>query len=460
MAAFIIEGGHTLNGTITPQGAKNEALQVICATLLTSDIITIRNIPNIRDVNNLIQLLKDIGVKVTHLPNSAHLPQQSQSPQSPQNTYTFQADDLNLDYLQSDEFVQKCAQLRGSVLMIGPLLARMGKAVITKPGGDKIGRRRLDTHFLGFERLGASFRHIPERSIYEINAMPDEASANSTSNSLKGTYMLLDEASVTGTANIIMAAVMAQGTTTIYNAACEPYIQQLCHMLNRMGACISGIGSNLLTIEGVTTLHGTEHRILPDMIEVGSFIGMAAMVGDGIRIKDVSVKDLGIIPDAFRRLGIKLKVEGDDLWIPRQRHYEIQSFIDGTIMTLADAPWPGLTPDLLSVLITVATQARGSVLFHQKMFESRLFFVDKLIDMGAQIILCDPHRAVVVGHDHKIQLRGGRMSSPDIRAGIALLIAAMSANGTSRIDNIEQIDRGYENIESRLNALGAHIERV
>jgi UDP-N-acetylglucosamine 1-carboxyvinyltransferase len=434
MAAFIIEGGHPLTGTITPQGAKNEALQVICATLLTAEEVVIENIPDIRDVNNLIQLLRDIGVKVSQLGKSS---------------YAFQADNLRLDYLQSDEFVQKCAQLRGSVLMIGPLLSRMGKAVITKPGGDKIGRRRLDTHFLGFERLGAQFNHIAERNVYEIAA-----------DHLKGCYMLLDEASVTGTANIIMAAVFAKGTTTIYNAACEPYIQQLCHLLNQMGARISGIGSNLLTIVGVSTLHGARHRILPDMIEVGSFIGMAAMCGDGIRIKDVSLPNLGIIPDAFRRLGVRVKAEGDDLVIPRQRHYEVQSFIDGTIMTLADAPWPGLTPDLLSVLIVVATQARGSVLFHQKMFESRLFFVDKLIDMGAQIILCDPHRAVVVGHDRKLQLRGGRMSSPDIRAGIALLIAAMSAKGSSRIDNIEQIDRGYEDIEARLNALGAKIERV
>ena len=433
MASFIIEGGHLLSGTITPQGAKNEALQVICASLLTEEKVTINNIPDIRDVNNLIQLLRDIGVKVS-----------SEGP----GTYTFQADELKLDYLESDEFVKKCAALRGSVLMIGPLLARMGKAVITKPGGDKIGRRRLDTHFLGFEKLGAKFTRIPGRDVYEIAAKR-----------LKGTYMLLDEASVTGTANIVMAAVFAKGTTTIYNAACEPYLQQLCHLLNQMGANISGIGSNLLNIVGVDRLHGAEHRILPDMIEVGSFIGMAAMCGDGIRIKNVSVQDLGIIPDAFRRLGVKIKVENDDLVIPRQKHYEIQSFIDGTIMTLADAPWPGLTPDLLSVLIVVATQARGSVLFHQKMFESRLFFVDKLIDMGAQIILCDPHRAVVVGHDRKITLRGGRMSSPDIRAGIALLIAAMSATGTSRIDNIEQIDRGYENIESRLNALGAKITR-
>ena len=433
MASFIIEGGYPLSGEITPQGAKNEALQVICATLLTSEEVTIHNIPDIRDVNNLIQLLRDIGVKVS---------------KKDTGTFTFQADTLNLDYLESDEFVQKCAELRGSVLMIGPLLSRMGKAVITQPGGDKIGRRRLDTHFLGFEKLGAKFNRIEGRNVYEIAARQ-----------LKGTYMLLDEASVTGTANIIMAAVFAKGTTTIYNAACEPYLQQLCHLLNQMGANINGIGSNLLTIIGVKSLHGAEHTILPDMIEVGSFIGMAAMCGDGIRIKNVSVDNLGIIPDAFRRLGVKIKVEDDDLVIPKQRHYEIQSFIDGTIMTLADAPWPGLTPDLLSVLIVVATQARGSVLFHQKMFESRLFFVDKLIDMGAQIILCDPHRAVVVGHDRKITLRGGRMSSPDIRAGIALLIAAMSAKGTSRIDNIEQIDRGYEHIEDRLNALGARIIR-
>ena len=433
MASFKIEGGHLLSGTIVPQGAKNEALQVVCASLLTSEEVVIRNIPDIRDVNNLIQLLRDIGVKVTKVADG----------------FAFQASDLNLEYLQSDEFVHKCSQLRGSVLMIGPLLARMGKAIIAKPGGDKIGRRRLDTHFLGFKMLGAKFRHLEERNVYEIG-----------SRRLKGTYMLLDEASVTGTANIIMAAVLAEGTTTIYNAACEPYIQQLCHMLNRMGANISGIGSNLLTIIGVSALHGTEHRLLPDMIEVGSFIGMAAMCGDGVRIKDVSLKELGIIPDAFRRLGVKVETEGDDLFIPRQKHYVVDSFIDGTIMTLADAPWPGLTPDLLSVLIVVATQARGSVLFHQKMFESRLFFVDKLIDMGAQIILCDPHRAVVVGHDRKLTLRAQRMSSPDIRAGIALLIAAMSASGVSTISNIEQIDRGYQNIENRLNALGARIERI
>ena len=434
MESFIIEGGHPLKGTITPQGAKNEALQVICASLLTEDEVRIQNIPDILDVNNLIQLLKDIGVTVTR---------------KSRNDYIFKAAHLNLDYLASDEFVKKCASLRGSVLMIGPLLGRFGKATIAEPGGDKIGRRRLDTHFLGFKHLGAEFIKEEKRNVYNIKA--DE---------LKGTYMLLDEASVTGTANVIMAAIFAKGTTTIYNAACEPYIQQLCHLLNAMGARISGIGSNLITIVGVSKLHGATHRILPDMIEVGSFIGMAAMVGEGIRIKDVSLKNLGIIPDAFRRLGVKIHAEGDDLVIPRQKHYVIDSFIDGTIMTLADAPWPGLTPDLLSVLLVVATQAEGSVLFHQKMFESRLFFVDKLIDMGAQIILCDPHRAVVIGHNRKIQLRAGRMTSPDIRAGIALLIAAMSAKGTSRIANIAQIDRGYEDIEKRLNELGAHIVRA
>ena len=439
MASFRIEGGHLLSGTITPQGAKNEALQVICATLLTSEKVIIRNIPNIRDVNNLIQLLRDIGVKVEEM----------EGERQGERTFSFQSDKLDLQYLQSDEFVNKCAELRGSVMMIGPLLGRMGKAIVAKPGGDKIGRRRLDTHFLGFKNLGAKFSHVEARNVYEIGAKR-----------LKGTYMLLDEASVTGTANIVMAAVLAEGTTTIYNAACEPYLQQLCNMLNRMGARISGIGSNLLTIEGVSSLHGTDHRLLPDMIEIGSFIGMAAMCGNGVRIKDVSLKDLGIIPDAFRRLGVKVEINGDDLFIPYQKHYVVDSFIDGTIMTLADAPWPGLTPDLLSVLIVVATQARGSVLFHQKMFESRLFFVDRLIDMGAQIILCDPHRAVVVGHDRKLKLRGSRMSSPDIRAGIALLIAAMSANGTSLISNIEQIDRGYEHIEDRLNALGAKIERI
>lgn len=434
MESFIIEGGHPLKGTITPQGAKNEALQVICASLLTSDEVRIKNIPDILDVNNLIMLLTDMGVEVERIDR---------------NEYSFRARKINLKYLESDEFIHKCSSLRGSVLLIGPLLARFGKAVVAKPGGDKIGRRRLDTHFLGFKNLGATFSHNDSQGTFEINGK-----------SLKGCYMLLDEASVTGTANIIMAAVLTKGTTTIYNAACEPYIQQLCHLLNRMGARISGIASNLLTIVGVESLHGATHKILPDMIEVGSFIGMAAMVGEGIRIKDVSVRNLGIIPDSFRKLGVKINVEGDDLIIPEMKHYEIESFIDGSIMTLADAPWPGLTPDLLSVLLVVATQARGSVLFHQKMFESRLFFVDKLIDMGAQIILCDPHRAVVVGHDHKIRLRAGRMTSPDIRAGIALLIAALSANGTSRIDNIAQIDRGYEDIEARLNALGANIKRV
>ena len=434
MESFIIEGGHSLSDTIQPQGAKNEALEVICATLLTQEEVRINNIPDILDVNNLIKLLQDIGVKVT---------------QHSRNDYTFQAQNLHLDYLQSDDFVTKCSSLRGSVLMIGPLLGRFGKATIAQPGGDKIGRRRLDTHFLGFKNLGAKFERDEERNVYHIEAKQ-----------LKGCYMLLDEASVTGTANIIMSAVLAKGTTTIYNAACEPYIQQLCHLLNAMGANISGIASNLLTIVGVQELHGAHHTVLPDMIEVGSFIGMAAMVGNGIRIKNVSVQNLGIIPEAFRRLGIKIKIEGDDLYIPKQPHYQIDSFIDGTIMTFADAPWPGLTPDLLSVLLVVATQARGSVLFHQKMFESRLFFVDKLIDMRAQIILCDPHRAVVVGHDRKITLRAGRMTSPDIRAGIALLIAALSANGTSRIANIAQIDRGYEDIEKRLNALGAKIQRV
>lgn len=434
MESFIIEGGRRLQGSITPQGAKNEALEVVCASILTREEVRISNIPDILDVNNLILLLQDIGVKVTR---------------HDRNDYSFKADELNLDFLESDAFVRKCAALRGSVLLIGPLLGRFGRATVAQPGGDKIGRRRLDTHFLGFRNLGASFERMPNRNVYQLKA-----------DQLRGCYMLLDEASITGTANIIMSAVMAQGTTTIYNAACEPYIQQLCHLLNRMGAQISGIASNLLTIVGVEKLHGATHRVLPDMIEVGSFIGMAAMVGDGIRIKDVSLRNLGIIPDAFRRLGITIDTEGDDLIIPRHEHYRVESFIDGSIMTLSDAPWPGLTPDLLSVLIVVATQARGSVLFHQKMFESRLFFVDKVIDMGAQIILCDPHRAVVVGHDHQFQLRAGRMTSPDIRAGIALLIAAMSANGTSRIDNIAQIDRGYEDIEARLNALGAKIERI
>lgn len=434
MESFIIEGGRPLRGTITPQGAKNEALEVIAAVLLTPEPVRITNISDILDVNNLIRLLQDVGVKVMR---------------NGKGDFTFQADELNLEFLASDEYVKKCAALRGSVLMMGPLLARFGKAVVAEPGGDKIGRRRLDTHFLGFKNLGAEFNSDDERHVYNIEA-----------EKLHGTYMLLDEASVTGTANVVMAAVLAEGTTTIYNAACEPYIQQLCHLLNAMGANISGIASNLLTIVGVEKLHGATHRILPDMIEVGSFIGMAAMVGDGIRIKDCAVKQLGVIPDAFRRLGVQIEVDGDDLYIPHQSHYVVDSFIDGSIMTLADAPWPGLTPDLLSVLIVVATQARGSVLVHQKMFESRLFFVDKLIDMGAQIILCDPHRCVIVGHDRNKQLRAGRMSSPDIRAGIALLIAALGAKGTSRIDNIAQIDRGYEDIEARLNALGAKISRV
>lgn len=434
MESFIIEGGRRLHGSIQPQGAKNEALQVICASILTKEEVRISNIPDILDVNNLIKLLQDIGVKVV---------------QHARNDYSFKADELNLDFLASDDFVKKCSALRGSVLLIGPLLGRYGKATVAQPGGDKIGRRRLDTHFLGFKKLGARFEQLPNRNVYEIKAKK-----------LKGCYMLLDEASVTGTANIIMAAVLAHGTTTIYNAACEPYIQQLCHLLNKMGAKISGIASNLITIVGVQKLHGASHYILPDMIEVGSFIGMSAMVGDGVRIKNVSLKNLGIIPDTFRKLGITIETDGDDLIIPHHDHYEIDSFIDGSIMTLADAPWPGLTPDLLSILLVVATQARGSVLFHQKMFESRLFFVDKVIDMGAQIILCDPHRAVVIGHDQQKQLHAGRMTSPDIRAGIALLIAAMSATGTSRIDNIAQIDRGYEDIEARLNALGAKIERV
>ena len=434
MQSFVIEGGHPLKGTIIPQGAKNEALQVICACLLTNEEVRIQNIPDILDVNNLILLLLDMGVKVT---------------KNAPGDFTFKADELHLDYLESDEFVRKCSSLRGSVLMIGPLLSRFHRAVVAKPGGDKIGRRRLDTHFLGFGYLGATFNKIQGRDVFELKA--DE---------LTGCHMLLDEASVTGTANIIMASVFAKGTTTIYNAACEPYIQQLCHLLNSMGAQISGIASNLITIVGVENLHGASHTILPDMIEVGSFIGMAAMVGDGITIKNVSLKNLGIIPEIFRRLGVRLEINGDDIFIPHHDTYEVDSFIDGTIMTIADAPWPGLTPDLISVLLVVATQAKGSVLFHQKMFESRLFFVDKLIDMGAQVILCDPHRAVVVGHNHQLQLRAGRMTSPDIRAGIALLIAALSAKGTSKIANIEQIDRGYQNIENRLRQLGAHITRV
>ena len=434
MASFIIEGGHRLTGEIIPQGAKNEALEVICATLLTSSPVRIKNIPNISDVNNQIKLLEDLGVKITR---------------HGEGDITFQADEVNVDYIRREEFITRCTKLRGSVMLIGPMVARFGRAMVAKPGGDKIGRRRLDTHFLGIQKLGARFDYDETRKVFDIHA-----------DRLNGTYMLLDEASVTGTANIIMAAVLAMGTTTIYNAACEPYIQQLCHLLNSMGARISGIASNLLTIVGVDKLHGAEHRILPDMIEVGSFIGMAAMVGDGIRIKNVSYDNLGIIPYTYARLGVQVVREGDDLYIPRHEHYEIDSFLDGSFMTLSDAPWPGLTPDLLSVLLVVATQAKGSVLIHQKMFESRLFFVDKLIDMGAQIILCDPHRAVVVGHDHQIRLRGGRMTSPDIRAGIALLIAAMSADGTSHISNIEQIDRGYEHIEARLNALGANIKRM
>ena len=434
MASFIIEGGHPLSGTITPQGAKNEALQVLCATLLTSEPVRIQNIPDIADVNNQIRLLEDIGVSITDHGNGS---------------YTFQADKLDTGFLNSLTFMQRCSSLRGSVMLVGPLLARLGKAVVAKPGGDQIGRRRLDTHFMGIQALGGQFAYDGQNGLFTIKA-----------ERLRGTYMLLDEASVTGTANIVMAAVLAEGTTTIYNAACEPYVQQLCRMLNRMGARIQGIGSNLLTIEGVTSLHGTEHTILPDMIEVGSFIGMAAMVGNGIRIQHVSYDQLGIIPATFRRLGIQVVRDGDDIVVPRQDHYEIETFLDGSFMTLADAPWPGLTPDLLSVLLVVSTQAKGSVLIHQKMFESRLFFVDKLIDMGAQIILCDPHRAVVVGHDHQRQLHGGRMTSPDIRAGIALLIAAMSATGKSQIDNIGQIDRGYQDIEGRLNALGARIRRT
>ena len=434
MASFIIEGGHSLSGDIYPQGAKNEVLQIICATLLTAEEVTVHNIPDILDVNNLIQLMRDMGVFVS---------------KKGIDTYSFQAVNIDFAYLESDEFLKKCSSLRGSVMLVGPMVARFGKAMISKPGGDKIGRRRLDTHFIGIQNLGADFIYNEKREVYEIS-----------SRQLQGSYMLLDEASVTGTANIVMAAVLAKGKTTIYNAACEPYVQQLCRMLNRMGAKIEGIASNLLTIEGVDELHGTEHTILPDMIEVGSFIGMAAMTKSELTIKNVSHENLGIIPDSFRRLGIKMEQRGDDIYVPAQDTYQIESFIDGSIMTIADAPWPGLTPDLLSVLLVVATQAKGSVLIHQKMFESRLFFVDKLIDMGAQIILCDPHRAVVIGHNHGFKLRGGNMTSPDIRAGIALLIAAMSADGISRIHNIEQIDRGYQNIEGRLNALGARITRI
>lgn len=434
MAAFVIEGGHRLKGDIYPQGAKNEVLQILCATLLTREKVTIHNVPDILDVNNLIQLLRDMGVKVTREGVSS---------------YSFIADDVDLEFASGEVFLKKCAKLRGSVMLIGAMLGRCGQAVYAKPGGDQIGRRRLDTHFIGIQRLGAEFHYDEELKAYVIKA-----------EHLKGTYMLLDEASVTGTANIIMTAVKAEGSTVIYNAACEPYIQQLCRMLNRMGARISGIASNLLTIEGVEELHGCEHTVLPDMIEVGSFIGMAAMTQSEITIKNVSYENLGIIPESFRRLGITLEQWGDDIFVPEQKYYAVESFMDGSILTLADAPWPGLTPDLLSVMLVVATQARGSVLIHQKMFESRLFFVDKLIDMGAQIILCDPHRAVVIGHDRKFRLRGGNMASPDIRAGIALLIAAMSADGISRISNVEQIDRGYQDIERRLNALGAGITRI
>ena len=434
MSSFKIEGGQKLGGSITPQGAKNEALQVICATLLTPEKIIIRNIPEILDVLNLIDLLKDFGVKVEKITA---------------DTYSFQADEIDLNYLESDDFYKKSAALRGSVMLVGPLVARFGIAAIPKPGGDKIGRRRLDTHFLGIQKLGADFEYDADVKIYKISAKV-----------LKGCYMLLDEASVTGTANILMTAVLAEGETTIYNAACEPYLQQLSKMLNRMGAKISGVGSNLLTVQGVKSLKGCDHTLLPDMIEVGSFIGMAAMTGSEITIKNVAFKELGIIPDSFRRMGIKIEQHGDDIFIPHQSSYTIESFIDGSIMTIADAPWPGLTPDLLSVFLVIATRANGSVLIHQKMFESRLFFVDKLIDMGAQIILCDPHRATVIGLGKHLHLRAAKMSSPDIRAGIALLIAAMAANGTSIIENIEQIDRGYQEIDKRLNAIGAKITRI
>lgn len=434
-ASFIIEGGHSLRGEIHPQGAKNEALQIISAVLLTPEMVTLHNVPNILDVNNLIDLLREMGVKVHKLER--------------QGSYTFQADEVNLDFISTDSFLERSRVLRGSIMTAGALLGRFGRAVFPRPGGDKIGRRRLDTHLIGFDKLGAKITHDDTRHYYNLEAKR-----------LVGCYMLLDEASVTGTANIVMAAVMAEGTTTIYNAACEPYLQQLCKMLVRMGARIHGIGSNLLTIEGVNELGGTEHTMLPDMIEIGSFIGMAAMTKSDLTIKDVSVENLGIIPDAFRRLGIKIEVKGDDLYIPPHTDgYEIETFIDGSILTVADAPWPGLTPDLLSVFLVTATQARGSVLIHQKMFESRLFFVDKLIDMGAQIILCDPHRATVIGLEQKQRLRAANMTSPDIRAGIALLIAAMSAEGESKIDNISQIDRGYQDIAGRLNALGAKITR-
>ncbi|MCC8095392.1 MAG: UDP-N-acetylglucosamine 1-carboxyvinyltransferase [Tannerellaceae bacterium] len=433
MSSFIIEGGHPLTGEITPQGAKNEALEVICAVLLTPEKVTIHNIPDILDVNNLIRLLEAMGVKVERI--STH-------------SYTFQADKINQEYLKTEDFIRRSGSLRGSVMIVGPLVARFGKAQFPKPGGDKIGRRRLDTHFTGIQKLGAAFDYDPLHQLYDIRVTH-----------LKGAYMLLDEASVTGTANILMTAVLAEGTTTIYNAACEPYLQQLSDMLNRMGARISGIGSNLLTIEGVKTLKGTTHTILPDMIEVGSFIGMAAMTGSDLLIKNTGYEKLGIIPDAFRRLGITVEKQGDDIHIPAHQSYEIETFMDGSIMTIADAPWPGLTPDLLSVFLIVATQAVGSVLIHQKMFESRLFFVDKLIDMGAQIILCDPHRATVIGLGNHYKLRRSNMVSPDIRAGIAMLIAAMSAEGTSQIHNIDQIDRGYEQIDQRLNAIGAQISR-
>lgn len=434
MASFKIEGGCKLKGEIVPQGAKNEALQVLCAVLLSPEEIKINNIPDILDVNNLIQLLADMGVEVN---------------KTGKNSYTFRAANVDLSYLETEKFYRQSASLRGSVMIVGPMVARYGKAMIPKPGGDKIGRRRLDTHFLGIQKLGADFTYDPDSKQYRISAKE-----------LNGCYMLLDEASVTGTANILMTAVLAKGKTTIYNAACEPYLQQLCKMLNSMGARISGIGSNLLTVEGVEKLSGCEHTILPDMIEIGSFIGMAAMTGSEITIKNVSYENLGIIPDSFRRLGIQLVQQGDDIYIPQQDSYTIESFIDGSIMTMADAPWPGLTPDLLSVFLVVAAKANGSILIHQKMFESRLFFVDKLIDMGAQIILCDPHRATVIGLGKNLYLRAGTMSSPDIRAGIALLIAAMVAEGTSIIHNIDQIDRGYERIDERLNALGAKIERI
>ncbi len=434
MASFKIEGGQKLHGEIVPQGAKNEALQVLCAVLLTDGKVTMHNIPDILDVNNLIKLLQHMGVKVEK--NAA-------------NSYTFEASNVNMAYLETEEFYKQSASLRGSVMIVGPLVARFGKAMIPKPGGDKIGRRRLDTHFLGIQKLGADFSYDASKKQYKISA-----------EKLTGCYMLLDEASVTGTANIVMTAVLAEGTTTIYNAACEPYLQQLCKMLNKMGAKISGVGSNLLTIEGVTSLGGCDHTILPDMIEIGSFIGMAAMTGSEITIKNVSYPDLGIIPDSFRRLGIRLEQRGDDIFIPEQKGYTIESFIDGSIMTIADAPWPGLTPDLLSVFLVIAAKAKGSVLIHQKMFESRLFFVDKLIDMGAEIILCDPHRATVIGLGDQFHFRAATMSSPDIRAGIALLIAALAAEGVSTIHNIEQIDRGYQNIENRLNALGAKISRI